>query len=82
MRTCFESTSAVLCIGILSAVSDLECPPPLEFWKEVIRQASNEDLTKLREHAFLCFSESENVNPEWELRFTLAEEERLRRSMP
>ena len=61
-------------------MSDLE-HPPLEIWKEVIRQASDEDLTKLREHAFLRFSASENANPEWELRFTLAEDEMLRRGI-
>jgi hypothetical protein len=66
--------------GIFFAVSNLEYPP-LEIWKEVIRQASDEDLIKLREHAFLVFSESENANPEWELRFTLAEDEMLRRGI-
>ena len=64
--------------GILFAVSNLELPP-LEFWEEVIRQANNEDLTKLREHAFLSFSE--DANPEWELRFTLAQDEMLQRGI-
>ena len=72
--------SAALRSGILFAVSNLQLPP-LEIWKIVIRQANNEDLTKLREHAFLCFSESEDANPEWELRFTLAEDELLQRGI-